>query len=79
MARRRAIARDGFTFEYSATFGQSINKAGGEVQEEYGKSIVFEYSYPRFYEDGYGKGYRILNLRGELGRTDWRGSRRAVA
>src|SRR5690625_4119871 len=31
--------------------------------DEDGKAIVFDYSYPRFYDDGYGKNYRILNLR----------------
>jgi len=63
MARRKAISEKGFTFEYSATFGQSLNKAAASVQDEYGKAIVFDYSYPRFYDDGYGKNYRILNLR----------------
>src|SRR5690625_2216641 len=63
MARRKAISEDGFTFEYSATFGQSLNKAAASIQDEYGKAIVFDYAYPRFYEDGYGKNYHILNLR----------------
>lgn len=63
MKRRKAIAKDGFTFEYSATFGQALNKAATSVQDEYGKSILFDYSYPRFFDDGYGKNYKILNLR----------------
>lgn len=63
MARRKAISEYGFTFEYSATFGQSLNKAAASVQDEYGKAILFDYAYPRFYEDGYGKNYQILNLR----------------
>jgi len=63
MARRKAISEKGFTFEYSATFGQSLNKAAATVQDEYGKAIVFDYSYPRFYDDGFGKNYRILNLK----------------
>jgi len=29
--------------------------------EEYAKSILFDYSYPHFYADGYGKDYFILN------------------
>jgi len=65
-SRRQALARDGFTFEYSATFGQAVAGAGDEVEEEYGKAILFDYSYPRFYEDGYGKDYRILNLEHDL-------------
>ena len=63
ISRRKAISQKGFTFEYSATFGQSMNNAPAPVQDEYGKAIVFDYSYPRFYDDGYGKNYRILNLR----------------
>ena len=65
-SRREALARDGFTFEYSATFGQAVAGAGAVVEEEYGKAILFDYSYPRFYEDGYGKDYRILNLEQDL-------------
>lgn len=65
-SRREALAREGFTFEYSATFGQAVAGAGTEVEEEYGKAILFDYSYPRFYEDGYGKDYRILNLEHDL-------------
>lgn len=60
--RRAAIAENGFTFEYSATFGQGIGGAGVDIEEEYGKAIIFDYSYPRFYDDGYGKDYRILNI-----------------
>lgn len=61
-SRRAALAENGFTFEYSATFGQGVGGAGTHIEEEYGKAIIFDYSYPRFYEDGYGKDYRILNL-----------------
>jgi len=64
--RRAALAEQGFTFEYSATFGQGVGGAGAEIEEEYGKAILFDYSYPRFYEDGYGKDYRILNLEHDL-------------
>ncbi|MEA3309587.1 MAG: DEAD/DEAH box helicase family protein, partial [Chloroflexota bacterium] len=60
--RRDAIAQQGFTFEYSATFGQGIGGSTLEMEEDYGRAIIFDYSYPRFYEDGYGKDYRILNL-----------------
>ena len=64
--RRAALAEQGFTFEYSATFGQAVSGAGDRVGEEYGKAILFDYSYPRFYKDGYGKDYRILNLEHDL-------------
>ncbi len=64
--RRKQLASDGFTFEYSATFGQAIAGSSASVEEEYGKAILFDYSYPRFYDDGYGKDYNILNLESEI-------------
>lgn len=65
---RDQLSETGFAFEYSATFGQAINaisKKGDkeEFMQEYAKSILFDYSYKYFYEDGYGKDYRILNLK----------------
>ena len=63
---RNALSKDGFSFEYSATFGQAVNAQTGDAQKrllnEYGKSVLFDYSYKYFYEDGYGKDYQILNL-----------------
>ena len=61
---RDALGKIGFTFEYSATFGQALSAAGDdELTKEYGKAIVFDYSYRYFYGDGFGKDFRILNLR----------------
>ncbi len=64
---RDTLSTTGFAFEYSATFGQAINaaerKKKEELTQEYAKSILFDYSYKYFYEDGYGKDYRILNLK----------------
>ena len=61
---REALAETGFTFEYSATFGQALTAAkNADLVEEYGKAIAFDYSYRYFYEDGYGKNFRILNVR----------------
>lgn len=51
-----------FTFEYSATFGQIITKSNKDLLQEYGKSIVFDYSYRHFYTDGYGKNFSVFNL-----------------
>lgn len=63
---REALSRTGFTFEYSATFGQALSAAGNDdLTEEYGKAIVFDYSYKYFHQDGYGKDFRILNLQKE--------------
>ncbi len=60
---RDALAQTGFTFEYSATFGQALTAArADDLCQEYGKAIVFDYSYRYFYDDGYGKDFRILNL-----------------
>ncbi len=63
--RRKQLARNGFTFEYSATFNQAVS-GGGEgikaLRDEYGKSILFDYSYKFFHADGYGKDYKISNL-----------------
>jgi len=63
---RDDLAETGFTFEYSATFGQALTAAKkDELTAEYGKTIVFDYSYRYFYGDGYGKDFRILNLKDE--------------
>ena len=69
---RTRLSEEGFAFEYSATFKQALNaNATGNTQqakdartlmEEYGKSIIMDYSYKYFYGDGYGKDYRIYNL-----------------
>ena len=61
---RDDLAKTGFTFEYSATFGQALAAAkNADLVDEYGKSITFDYSYRYFYGDGYGKNFRILNIR----------------
>ena len=61
---RDRLGETGFTFEYSATFGQALAAANNaDLVEEYGKAIVFDYSYRYFYDDGYGKNFRILNVR----------------
>ncbi|HRN51119.1 MAG TPA: DEAD/DEAH box helicase family protein [Anaerolineales bacterium] len=61
MSRRNALCEDGFSFEYSATFGQAV-KTDRALLQTYAKSILFDYSYRYFYSDGYGKEYRILNM-----------------
>ena len=65
-AMRDKLAEQGFSFEYSATFGQVVRAATGATQkkleQEYARCILFDYSYKYFYRDGYGKEYRILNL-----------------
>ena len=64
--RRDQLSKEGFAFEYSATFGQAVSAAKKKDRpgliDEYAKSILFDYSYRYFYHDGYGKNYRVLNI-----------------
>jgi len=63
MQRRNQLCENGFSFEYSATFGQAMKASKSRALEQiYAKCIIFDYSYKYFYNDGYGKDYRILNL-----------------
>jgi len=63
MDARRRLSENGFSFEYSATFGQAMKASGNKaLTDEYAKCILFDYSYKYFYRDGFGKDYRILNL-----------------
>jgi hypothetical protein len=63
MQKRNQLCENGFSFEYSATFGQAMKASGNRALEQvYAKCILFNYSYKYFYSDGYGKDYRILNL-----------------
>jgi len=66
---RDALGETGFTFEYSATFGQALSASHrNELTDEYGKAIAFDYSYRYFHGDGYGKDFHILNLQEETTR-----------
>lgn len=64
--RERLSADGGFAFEYSATFKQALRglqlPKNQALLEKYCKAILMDYSYKYFYEDGYGKEYRIYNL-----------------
>jgi len=61
MKFRNALCEKGFSFEYSATFGQAV--AGNrDLTDLYARSTLFDYSYRWFYGDGFGKDYHILNL-----------------
>jgi hypothetical protein len=65
--RSNLWAEGGFAFEYSATLKQAMKTANTKkdkvLLDEYYRSIVIDYSYKFFYEDGFGKEYRIYNLR----------------
>ncbi|MEK6236691.1 MAG: DEAD/DEAH box helicase family protein, partial [Planctomycetales bacterium] len=63
--RQKKLSENGFLLEYSATFAQAVAAASRrdrrELLGEYGKAILFDYSYPRFHADGYGKDFIVLN------------------
>lgn len=60
---RDELSKKGFAFEYSATFGQAMKAAKKpEVEAEYARAVVFDYAYRRFYADGFGKEFRVLNV-----------------
>ena len=67
--RTRMSEDGGFAFEYSATFKQALKAMNltktkdKALFEEYCRSIIMDYSYKYFYNDGYGKEYKIYNLR----------------
>lgn len=61
MRFRNTLCEKGFSFEYSATFGQAV-KGSPSLTELYAKSTLCDYSYRFFYGDGFGKDYQILNL-----------------
>jgi hypothetical protein len=61
MRFRNALCEKGFSFEYSATFGQAV-KNNPSLTDLYAKNILVDYSYRYFYGDGFGKDYQILNL-----------------
>lgn len=64
-SRQQWLSRDGFLMEYSATFAQAIAASGKKVRQnllsEYGRCILFDYSYRHFFGDGYGKAFHVLN------------------
>lgn len=51
--RRRLNIKHSFLFEYSATFHNLDSK----LENEYSKSIIYDYNYNLFYRDGYGKDF----------------------
>ena len=61
--QRSMLTEKGFAFEYSATFREAVNAAASpKIEQAYAKAVLFDYSYRYFYEDGYGKDYRIFNI-----------------
>ena len=58
---RKKLSSDGFAFEYSATFEQAIS-GNSDLYDLYSHAILIDYSYRRFYKDGYGKDFFLINL-----------------
>jgi len=48
-------AHRGLLIEFSATFGQVAE--GEHAFDRYAKSVIFDYAYDRFHQDGYGKDF----------------------
>ena len=69
MGYRNQLCEGGFSFEYSATFGQAI-KGDHELTAEYARGTLVDYSYRWFHGDGFGKEYRIANMNEDAG--EWR-------
>ena len=69
MRYRDQLCEGGFSFEYSATFGQAI-KGDRDLTAEYARSTLVDYSYRWFHRDGFGKDYRIANMNEDAG--EWR-------
>ena len=57
-----SLAAMALRWSTAATFVQ-IMSANDELQDEYGKCIGFDFSYARFWGDGYGKDFRVTNLK----------------
>ena len=72
MRYRERLCEKGFSFEYSATFGQAVKGTNrAKLANLYARSTLFDYSYRWFYGDGFGKDYRILNLEDDRD-AEWR-------
>lgn len=60
--RRRLNIKHSFLFEYSATF-HNLDK---KLENEYSKSIIFDYNYNLFYRDGYGKDFYFEKVNADV-------------
>lgn len=60
--RKRLNIKHSFLFEYSATFHNVANS----LQNEYSKSIIYDYNYNLFYRDGYGKDFYFEKINADV-------------
>lgn len=61
-ARQPVEGKPGFTFEYSATFAQ-VAALTPALHAEYAKSVFVDFGYARFWREGYGKDFRVINTK----------------
>jgi hypothetical protein len=60
--RKRLNIKHSFLFEYSATFHNLDRK----LENEYSKSIIYDYNYNFFYRDGYGKDFYFQKISADV-------------
>lgn len=60
--RRKLNIKHSFLFEYSATFHNLDSK----LENEYSKSIIYDYNYNLFYRDGYGKDFYFEKINADV-------------
>ncbi len=64
--RDKLNIKHSFLFEYSATF-HNISR---DLENEYSKSIIYDYNYNLFYRDGYGKDFYFQKIGSDLLKDD---------
>ena len=57
--------KTGFTFEYSATFAQ-VAALSRDLHAEYAKSVFIDFGYARFWREGYGKDFCVVNTKDSI-------------
>ncbi|WP_347273117.1 DEAD/DEAH box helicase family protein [Candidatus Kuenenia sp.] len=60
--RRRLNIKHSFLFEYSAT----IHNLDSKLENEYSKSIIYDYNYNLFYRDGYGNDFYFEKVNADV-------------
>ncbi len=61
----KALEAEARNVNYALTYNEKKQARQQAIFEIYAKSVIFDYSYKYFYEDGYGKDFRILNMKAE--------------
>ena len=56
--RKEINKGNSFLFEYSATF----HNLADNLEEDYQKSVIYDYSYKEFFKEGYGKDFSIKQI-----------------